>query len=71
MKDIVLAGVRGKQLRTEAELRLRLRGYKRCVQPTSISGLRLGSRGVGDCTRREHSGHFLSLVVPAPLAALS
>lgn len=45
MKVIILAGGRGTRLRTEAELRLRLLGYKRCVQPTSISGLRLGSRG--------------------------
>ena len=47
MKAIGLARGRGTRLRTVAELRLRLRGYKRCVQPGSISALRLGSKGVG------------------------
>jgi hypothetical protein len=47
MKAIGLAGGRGTRLRTVAELRLRLRGCKRCVQPDGISGLRLGSEGVG------------------------
>jgi hypothetical protein len=47
MKAIGLAGGRGTRLRIVAEPKLRLRGYKRCVQPDGISALRLGSKGVG------------------------
>jgi hypothetical protein len=48
MKGIVLAGVCGTLMRTVAELRLRLRGFKRLAQPASVSGLSLESKGVGD-----------------------
>jgi hypothetical protein len=46
VKVIVLAGGRGVRLRTVTELRLRLYGSERRVQPDSVSMLRLGSKGV-------------------------